>query len=1375
MRALLIGLVVAGTLAGCGDDEPPPPAPTVAVAEVIRGGLVITREGFERVVREPLRVEQGAAAVTAADGRGVLRLDNGAWLVLDRETRVSVALGAVTLESGRVWLDTARAQPTELSTAHGKVTAQGATLAVAIDGGATSVYCASGEATFDSERGDGTLARGERVALGGAEPVVEGADLWEDWTGGLADPAPPSDRGAPYVGRLAGRRLDELGHARTSLPIRGHEARARVLGDLAITEVVQTFFNARSDVLEAEYSIRLPEGAIVQTFAVDAGSGGFVEAGVSSLATERGYFLSWADPSTPLSSLSYDGPDRYRARVFPVQPGATVRIRMSYTQWLTRRGDTRTYVYPMRTDGEPPLVGELSLEVDATGTRVGAYRAGMGARVEGGRVVLRQSDFRPFADFYLDLVDPADAERPLDVARAHVIGPSTAENQAGISERYVLVDVPTAPLVPEATEGEPPPLELVLLVDVSGATDVEDLELARAVVDSVLRQLAPTDRVTLRIGDVRARSPEGAPGELQAASEETREQILGALARVDVGGATDLGAMLREAATVVAGRPRGAVLYLGDALPTTGALDATALRGVLSTLEAPPRFFALAVGDGANVDLLRALFGRAGVQLVEEATSATRAAMGVLADAARPTLRRLDVDLGPSVERVHPSPPLEVALGEPVRLVGRLRGDLPAEIAVHGQVDGVAFERTLRLVPEALQDEGGDIRRRWAAGRLAELVDADAGREALVELGVRFGVVTPWTSLVVGYGHGSVVQPIRGFDLDPVEIPWALGGRAPRLSADTLDAGRGWRRRARLDAPDVATQPEMTWVSRVPEGTTADPIPAGEDGGLGRAAVTRALELGRRGPDTCYERKLVVRPDLQGDVSLEVSVDGAGAVRDVSMLSSTVGDRDVEACVLTEVRGLAFPATSAATAVQTVRHVYRFAVAEGSIGVQRQCSDASRQSLDVRRALWRERLAANAGPSGALAVYRDAHRQCELPSWRARRTLLTMMLRHVGGVAGQVQLYRAFGPGSSIAGFLRRAILLNVRTPQDVLLVRAGLGLDVPVQWWVFARQWKSNDDPEARLRLVRRWLEVAPDEMDLRLRLLALLEELGRHVEARRLARELRADPLADARVRTSVGEFWLRQEQPDEARRVFSEIVENTPLDPWARERLGDLYRAHGWSDDAYREYQTLARLRPGDDRVLVSLARAAAGAGRTDEALRLEQRVSESADDDVDEGVSAFARLWTTVRLSRMKLDADDAMRRALARRERSTGALRDPPAVFVALTWSHPDDRPALLIRHPGTPDEEPAEPAPLSAKGWGIEAIRIREREEGVYRLEVHRSERDELRDVRAELLVIVAPGTPQERILREEIVLTRQARQAWFALEGAELRALPPG
>lgn len=1368
-RHALACATLGALLAACGSDHDP--APTVATAEVIRGGLTLEREGHEERVLATARVEDGAEARTADDGRGAIRLDSGGWLLFDRGTRGRVALSELTLEEGRVWVDASNAEETSITTEHGSVTADDATFAVALSDAGATIYCGSGELTYRSEGGSDRLTQGERVVLAGAaEPEVEPADLWDDWTGGLADPGRPRHPEATHLGVLAGRRTDERGQARTPLPIRAHEVNVEVRGDLAVTEVVQTFFNARSDVLEGEWSIRLPEGAIVQGFAIDQGSG-FTDAVVNAMTVNDGYQLGWQGHDAQGAKLTYDGPDRLRARIHPVRPGATVRVRLRYTEWLDRREDRRTYVYPMAVEGEPPLLGEFILTVEPQGSEIGAMRAGMGATTEDGRVVLRRSDFRPRADFYLDLYD-AEAP-PNDVVSTYVVS-APAEQGGGPraegEESYALFDIPTEAIVEEDEDAEAPPLELVMLLDVSGETDPEDLEIARAVIEAVLRQVTPSDRVAIRLADVSAHAPEGAPEGLVEATEDNREALLESIARVHLGGATDLGRSLREAGELVAGRPRAAVLYLGDGLPTTGDLDATALRATLATLDAPPRYFGLAIGDGANAELLRRLFdGHA--RGVHERTEAARAVMDVLAEAAQPTLRGVSVDLGETIERIYPRPPILVRDGAHLRLVGRLVGDLPTAITVRGTHDGEAFEREM-TVQRRLVEDGGDVRRRWAVNRLAELIDEDAGREAMVDLGLRFGLVSPWTSLVVGGVDGGTVSPITGFDHDPLAYAWGLGGGGTAVAAAELTSdASGWRRRLRRERPDAAVAPEVTWVSRVREETeeaTGRPAASGEtaygaDGGLARAAVQRALRNGERGPRGCYERRSIVRPDLAGEMTVEVEVDGEGNPESVNIVRSSLGDDDVRRCVQTEVRGLRFPSTGGGSV--TVQHTLSFQMPEREFGSRRQCSDASRQALSVRRDLWRERLAVNRGVRGALSVWRDARRQCELGNWRARRTLLHMMLGHVGGVRGQVGLYRAFRGSESIADYLRRIILRNVHSPDDVMAVRAGLGLDVPVDWSLFSRLWKRNDDPEARLRLVRRWLEVVPEEMDLRLRLLSLLEQTGNLAEARRVARELRADPLADARVRTAVGEFWLRQDDEAEARRVFSELVERTPLDPWARRRLGDLYRAHGWADDAYREYRTLSRLRPGDGGVLLLLARAAADAGRIDEALRLEQRLSESTDPSVHEGAAGYARLWTTVRLARLKLDAeDDAMRAAIRRRERQAGALREPPAIFVALTWRHPDDHPELLLRHPSTDEDVEWEPVELGGRDHGIYAARVGEREDGDYLFEVRRHERDRIRDLEAELMVVSDPGTDGERIERIPVSLTRDATRRRFSL-----------
>jgi tetratricopeptide (TPR) repeat protein len=801
--------------------------------------------------------------------------------------------------------------------------------------------------------------------------------------------------------------------------------------------------------------------------------------------------------------------------------------------------------------------------------------------------------------------------------------------------------------------------------------------------------------------------------------------------------------------------PRGAVLYLGDALPTTGALDATALRATLANLDDPPRFFGFAIGDGANIDLLRALFGEQATA-VRDRENAARAVMHLLADAARPMLRGLRVELGESIERIYPAGPITIAEGQHLRLVGRSVDSLPEVAIVRGMRDGEAFEQSIPLRVSAIEDEG-DVRKRWATARLRELLDEDAGREAMVELGLRFGLVTPWTSLMIGAAPNQPVPLISNFDYDPVSVAWGLGGGGASievLNGDEL----GWRRRSRsIDTSAQSVSPEATWAPRVdpsPAPPERSSLASSEEAGLGRAAVDRAMRSGERGPRQCYERRSLLRPDLAGNVSVRVVVEGDGAVREATISNSTLRDADTEQCITTEVRGLRFPAHGGTEI--TVTHTFTFMVPERELGARRQCGDASREALETRRTLWSERLSlASPGVAGMLSVWREARAQCELSTWRARRTLLDLILARLPYLRARIELYHALGSDASIGNYVRRAILRAVRTPEDAMIVRAGLGLDVPVDWSLFSRLWWQNESAEARLALVRRWLAVAPSEMDLRLRLLMLLEETHADIEARRVARELRADPLADPRVRTAVGEFWLRQGDEAEAIRVWSEIVEHAPFDPWARRRLGDLYRAHGRSHEGYREYETLARLRPGDGEVLLLLARAAADAGRIDEALRLEQRLGETAEPQVDEGMASVARLWSTVRLARLELDAtDDSTRAALRRRWRETGVLRDPPDLIAILTWPHPDDAPRLFARLPDAENAGAWTEATLGTASHGIVAMRVQEGEEGDYFFEIRRDERAQPIHHRedesdAELIILVHPGTAEQRIVRQ--------------------------
>ncbi len=412
-----------------------------------------------------------------------------------------------------------------------------------------------------------------------------------------------------------------------------------------------------------------------------------------------------------------------------------------------------------------------------------------------------------------------------------------------------------------------------------------------------------------------------------------------------------------------------------------------------------------------------------------------------------------------------------------------------------------------------------------------------------------------------------------------------------------------------------------------------------------------------------------------------------------------------------------------------------------------------------------------------MGVYRQARGLCELPGFRDRRALLGLLLDAAAaqqGAAGMVALFNEFDGDWGVQAFLRREILGRVRTPADLRVVHEGLGERGGVDWTtveqMLARATNKAQKVKVARDLQRRW----PDDLRLALRLFGLLEELGELREARRFASVIRENPYADATARTLVGEFSLRQQDEAAARRAWSEIVEFAPFDPYARRWLGDLYRAAGWYEDAYRQYETLQNLTPDDDGVLLLLAAAAAGAGRVDEGLRLESRVSRSAEPGYtpsggvrhpESGNARLATLLTGMRLAGLRMaahasgNADQIAK--LAARSTQSGALRDAGALRAYFVWSHPDAGVEMWTATPGGPLGRPED---LGGQ-FGIEAWNVMDLSAGPIRIEIRRPDPLGMRTVKAELWLVWNEGQPSERIEKVELVFDRTHRVRAFTVD----------
>ena len=218
-------------------------------------------------------------------------------------------------------------------------------------------------------------------------------------------------------------------------------------------------------------------------------------------------------------------------------------------------------------------------------------------------------------------------------------------------------------------------------------------------------------------------------------------------------GRTRLAPAVRGAAEVAArGRPGTGIVLLTDGDDADGAAAAAEAAGLAA--DGGHRTAACGVGDSVDTAVLDEI-GDSGHG--ESAYGSRKLAddVGYLLETTRSVpLTDIEVDIEGAFD-VCPERIRVVQRGDAILVAGRYVRPGPVEVRVRGNVGGERVEKRLRV---DLREEGGDpaIANLWAARRIGHLLDEarrlnapERGRAEVERLGKRFGIVTPFTSLLV--------------------------------------------------------------------------------------------------------------------------------------------------------------------------------------------------------------------------------------------------------------------------------------------------------------------------------------------------------------------------------------------------------------------------------------------------------------------------------------------------------------------------------------------------------------------------------------------------------------------------------------------------
>jgi Ca-activated chloride channel family protein len=459
--------------------------------------------------------------------------------------------------------------------------------------------------------------------------------------------------------------------------------------------------------------------------------------------------------------------------------------------------------------------------------------------------------------------------------------------------------------------------EIVFVVDVSGSMSGPPLGLAKGVVRALVGQLRPVDTfdmVTFESGTDRLFA---AP---QPANEARIAEALVMLDGLSAGGGTEMADAVDEAlrGEVAPGRHRYVVFVTDGYIGNEGEIFSGAKRLVrrLADRGQVARVFAIGIGSAPNRHLLDGL-ARSGDGLAvdvvgREDTGPTVNAVQRWIDSA--VLREIEVDWGGlDVEGVAPADLPDLFASHSLVVHGQYSGKATGEIVVRGAAGKRRGHDVVIPVAVAHANEKDrTLRTLWARAQIADLEalswSGENVEDRITDLGLRFRLVTAYTSLVaidrdrvVGDGAPDlVVQPVEvpeGVDGDMagatyyedelVDVAPTPNASSPEPAMDMDEAPALSSRRSR----SYAVQRKSLHRDREYERDTREPRSVlslegiGKRGGLAEAAIKRIFRATRRELQRCVEGEgsatfvveIALRDGAPPIVTVHEGIVGAGA------------------------------------------------------------------------------------------------------------------------------------------------------------------------------------------------------------------------------------------------------------------------------------------------------------------------------------------------------------------------------------------------------------------------------------------------------------------------------------------------------------------
>ena len=553
-----------------------------------------------------------------------------------------------------------------------------------------------------------------------------------------------------------------------ALPLKSTEVDVKVSGVIADVTVTQTYRNEGTRAIEAKYVFPGSTRAAVGGLNVRLADR-LITAQIREKQQARIDYDAAKKEGRTAALLEQHLPNVFQMNVANILPGDEVKVELRYTELLVPQAGNYRFVFP--TVVGPRYNSPQSENRNAKWVGQPTLRAGTAPNTSFKMKValdtpLGIKEVRS-ATHAID-VGKRDDDQHADITLARTGEP--ANNRDFVLDWRLAGEKIESGLMLYKGQGdnpenfflamvEPPksvaanaisPRDYIFVVDISGSMHGFPLDTAKVLLERLIGGLRPSDtfNVLLFSGSSKMLSPQSVP-----ATRANIEQALSTIKNYSGGGSTELiPALKRVYAQPKAEEVSRTVVVVTDGYVTVEREAFELVRRNLSKANV----FAFGIGSSVNRHLMEGL-ARAGMgepfvitdplQAPEQAARFKRMVESPVLTNVKATFGGLDVyDVEPQA--------LPDVLGErPVIVFGKWRGEPKGRVVIEGQGAEGPYRRELAIDARTRQDAAA-LRSLWARHRIASLGDqealegGDAFKQRITELGLRYGLLTQYTSFI---------------------------------------------------------------------------------------------------------------------------------------------------------------------------------------------------------------------------------------------------------------------------------------------------------------------------------------------------------------------------------------------------------------------------------------------------------------------------------------------------------------------------------------------------------------------------------------------------------------------------------------------------